>query len=864
MQYLNSLPQLDTLRPGDHLCCIYETEEEHRQVITPFLIKGLKQHEKILYIVDIHSAESILKYLRKEGINVHYYLNCEQLVILSGHESYVQQGAFDPDKMITLLKSETEKAIAQGYNALRVTGEMTWALRGLPGSERLIEYEIKLNEFLPGSSCLAICQYNRWQFDSSLLVEILRTHPIAIIGTEVYHNFYYIPPEDLLSKDAETKKFKQWINNLAQKKEMETSLLKKTHQLGERVKELNCIYEILNLGMRQDLDLDQIMHKAVMLIPPSWQYSEITCARIILDGQEYRTDNFLKTPWKQDCEISIFGESRGTLEIYYLEETPTSNAGPFLREERNLIQAIAKQIGQIVEFRLTEKYLHQEKENARRYLDIAGVIILVLNKKEEITLINQKGCQILGYNSEDIIGKKWFDNFLPKHINEQVKEVFHKILAGDISPVEYFENPILTKHGQERIIAWHNTFLKDDAGNITGSLSSGEDITERKIMEEKNKHLNQILRAVRNVNQLIVHQKDREKLVQEACHNLTETRGYTGAWIALFDQENRLINSAQSGLGDQFTSLQNDLTQGKLNTCTRRALKRPGVVIIEQPEKHCGDCTMVQPAENVMTIRLEHGNKIYGVLSVFISREFVADKEEQTLFEEVAEDLGFALHSIEVEEEEKRKGEELRKSQEDLKQTLSKLDQAMQGTIQALSKALEEKDPYTSGHQKRVTNLACTIAKEMGLDEDRIQGLYLAGMVHDIGKISIPLDFLTKPTKLTALQFSIIKNHVQIGYDLLKDIEFPWPVADIVLHHHERIDGSGYPQGLTGKDMLLEGKILAVADVVEAMASHRPYRPALGLNTALEQVDNNKGILYDPKVVKACLRVFKEQNFDFD
>jgi len=200
---------------------------------------------------------------------------------------------------------------------------------------------------------------------------------------------------------------------------------------------------------------------------------------------------------------------------------------------------------------------------------------------------------------------------------------------------------------------------------------------------------------------------------------------------------------------------------------------------------------------------------------------------------------------------------------ERLQDTLENLRKAMGGTIQVISSTVEMRDPYTAGHQQRVTTLACTIATEMGLPEDRIEGLRMAGIIHDLGKIAVPAEILSKPGEITEAEFGIIKSHPQVGNDILKDIEFPWPIAQIVYQHHERMDGSGYPQGLSGEDILMEARILAVADIVEAMASHRPYRSALGIDKALEEISQKRGILYDPEVVDACLKVFKENGYKF-
>lgn len=197
----------------------------------------------------------------------------------------------------------------------------------------------------------------------------------------------------------------------------------------------------------------------------------------------------------------------------------------------------------------------------------------------------------------------------------------------------------------------------------------------------------------------------------------------------------------------------------------------------------------------------------------------------------------------------------------DRKESIDRLRNALGGTIRAIASMVETRDPYTAGHQRRVSDLARAIATEMGLSNDRVEGLRVAAIIHDIGKLSIPAEILSKSSKLTNIEFNLIKYHSQSGYDILKDIEFPWPIARMIIEHHERMDGSGYPNGITGDHLLLESRILSVADVVEAMVSHRPYRPALGPNKAMEEIARNKGALYDPEVVNICLRLFNEKGY---
>ncbi len=184
------------------------------------------------------------------------------------------------------------------------------------------------------------------------------------------------------------------------------------------------------------------------------------------------------------------------------------------------------------------------------------------------------------------------------------------------------------------------------------------------------------------------------------------------------------------------------------------------------------------------------------------------------------------------------------------------------GTVRAIAKLAEARDPYTSGHQERVAALAAAIAEQLGETEDACEGIRIAGLVHDIGKIYVPAEILTKPRRLTAVEFAIIKMHPEVAHDVLSGIEFPWPVADYVVQHHERMDGSGYPGGLSGDDILPGARILAVADVVEAMSSHRPYKVAAGLDAALDEVAANSGVLYDAEVSAACLSLFREQGYE--
>jgi putative nucleotidyltransferase with HDIG domain len=204
---------------------------------------------------------------------------------------------------------------------------------------------------------------------------------------------------------------------------------------------------------------------------------------------------------------------------------------------------------------------------------------------------------------------------------------------------------------------------------------------------------------------------------------------------------------------------------------------------------------------------------------------------------------------------------EKKQDEEKIARYITQLQDAFMNTVQIAMTLSEMRDPYTGGHERRVAELSVAISAELGFDENRQQGMRVAGYLHDIGKITIPAEILSKPGKLSEVEYALIKGHAQSGYDVLKNVEFPWPVAEVALQHHERIDGSGYPQGLKGDDIIIEARILAVADTVESMSTHRPYRPALGIEKALAEIERGKGVIYDKLVVDACLKLFRDKNY---
>ena len=286
--------------------------------------------------------------------------------------------------------------------------------------------------------------------------------------------------------------------------------------------------------------------------------------------------------------------------------------------------------------------------------------------------------------------------------------------------------------------------------------------------------------------------------------------------------------------------------------------------------------------EAVYKIEIGQGNKIWlkdqatievyeqdniclslGILTI-VSKEMKAEdklKKHHDLLENIVQARTAELTQLNIQL--KQEIEERKSTQIKLNHSYLQLQKSLDEIVKAMSLTLEERDPYTAGHQRRTTDLSLAIAREIGLPEHEMKGLQMAGLIHDMGKISVPGEILSKPGRLNEIELLLIKRHPQVAYDILKQIDFPWRVDQIVLQHHEKFDGSGYPQGLSGENILLESRILCVADVVETMETHRPYRPSLGRDMALEEISKNRGILYDPFVVDACLRLFQKTGFQY-
>ena len=382
-------------------------------------------------------------------------------------------------------------------------------------------------------------------------------------------------------------------------------------------------------------------------------------------------------------------------------------------------------------------------------------------------------------------------------------------------------------------------------------------ITNRKQTEEKMQYFNTLLMSIRHINETLLRAKDEVELFREICRLLVKIEFIKAVWIGLKEGSFDIIPVAQKGFDEGFlTSVKIRLDDSTSHLCPVDMAIKTGEPINFW---HVGDDSIKEPLkeellkrgfESIIAIPLKHGEEVIGGLGVYSDRKYAFGDEEIKYLLEVANDIVVGLKSLKLENE-------LKRSVENLQKTLN-------GTIEAISLMGEMRDPYTAGHERRVAQLACAIAKEIGMTEDQIEGIRVCAFLHDVGKIIVPAEILSKPSELNEYEYGIIKSHPTVGYDILKGLEFHWPVAQTILQHHEMLDGTGYPAGLKGEEIILEARILAVADVVEAMSGHRPYRAALGIDKALEEISRNKDVLYDAKAVDACMRLFMEKGFRFE
>ena len=454
-----------------------------------------------------------------------------------------------------------------------------------------------------------------------------------------------------------------------------------------------------------------------------------------------------------------------------------------------------------------EEKLRHEEQRFRAFIEHSSDIIVIMNREGIITYVNPAVERVLGFKPEERIGAKGFELIHPDDM-KFLTDSFNTLVRDTNSPVIQGEMRLHHKNGSWRTLEAVGSNLVYN--NVVESIIVNyRDITERKLAEEK---------------------------LRESEADYRQLFDNSPAAIYRVDYKNGRFLKANDVFCEYLGYRQEELISlSPYDVLTEESKK----LFLERMEK------IAMGVEVPKTVEFEIVDRKGKLRCLQLDIKNIYDTEGHVVAADVvANDIP-----------------ERKKEEEKLRLTLESLRNAHGATIQVMVSAIEMRDPYTSGHQIRSADLARAIATEMGLSKEQIDGIRLAGSIHDIGKLSVPAEILSKPAKLTDLEFSLVKEHSLIGYEMLKGVESSWPLAQIVYQHHERMNGSGYPRNLKGDEIIIEARIMAVADVVESMASHRPYRPSLGIEAALEEIEKNKGILYDDTVADVCLRLFREKDY---
>ena len=462
-------------------------------------------------------------------------------------------------------------------------------------------------------------------------------------------------------------------------------------------------------------------------------------------------------------------------------------------------------ITDITKRKQAEKSMLDSEVRYRTIFENTGTSMILIEEDMTITMANREFVRNTGYSLSEIIGRmKWTEIVHPDDLGRMVEQRrLRSERQGGALPG--YEFRYRTKTGDLRDVLLNIQLVSGTKKSVASLI----DITERKRAEKE------LLKSEEKYRSLV--ENSQEGIFQSTAdgHHITVNQAFAN--ILGYESPEEVMATI-ADIPHQIYVHPEDRTK------ILQIIEKEGSVKGYETEFYKKDGSKTWVSINMHAVRDEAGRLLY--------------------YQGIDQDI-MGKKNMETERQENM--ERLRKS--------------LEATINAMAVTVEMRDPYTAGHQRRVADLACAIAAEMNLKSKQIDGARMTSMIHDIGKISIPSEILSKPTKLSNLEFDLIKTHSQLGHDILKDIEFPWPVADVVLQHHERMNGSGYPHGLKGDGISLEARILAVADVVEAIASNRPYRPALGIDFALEEISRNKGILYDADAVDACLKLFREKGY---
>ncbi len=910
----------DEVRWGTHLCQLYESNQDLIEVLVPYFRKGLERNAFCLWLSSVPLGHQVIEALRHDIPHFEQYQRKGQFRAIPYAEWYLRDGQFNVSAAVEHASAAVNEAKALGFEGLWGAGDLGW----LDKSEwqTLVTYEETVSQVISDAQVVAMCAYplralgipealdlsrihrsvvmrreGKWMLTESL-EQIKSDHALRDVEKSYKHLFdttldgievidaatgrilianqaaanifgfpspeqmvgidplEYMPDEDkgrvaqmmaesMFEKDLhrvmelrvlKTDGSEIWVSARGVRTDYKgrlaglisirdiTEQRKAERALEESQRELQAVFN----STRDGIALFDLTGRLIAVNKRAQEVGGYTADE--LAGRSFdQLDMFgPQDIAKMTCILApvLSGAESPPLELEVVTKSGQRlildvRVTP-LERDKGVIGAIAV-LRDITELKRTVQTL-QESENKYRLLaENAQDVIIAFDMNLRPTYLSPSIERLIGYNVDEATVRSLEETLTPASM-----EIAARAFADGLSEVEksasaarrmnrLIELELRRKDGSTVWAEFALSFICDADGRPTGVLAVVRDVDER-----------------RRAQQALSESEKRYRLLAE---NVSDVIWVTDANL----RPTYVSPSIQRLLGfgadeSLFRGVEEAL--GPLSADRVRGIAAKLMTAGRDGEENT---ELQHPVE--IELRRKDGSSVWVDTTATVIRDH----------------NGQAVQFLGV----LRDVTERKQAEEQVQQTIKKLEKTLEGTIQAIRTMVDTRDRYTAGHQQRVTELSCAIGEAMGLPSRQIESIHIAGLLHDIGKIVLPTEILTKPGRLNEIEFAMIKAHSRVGHDILKSVEFPWPIAKMVLQHHERVNGTGYPDGVRGEGILLEARILAVADVVEAMSSHRPYRPALGIDKALDEIVQNSGVLYDPRVVEACLSVFHEGGFSF-
>ncbi len=629
-----------------------------------------------------------------------------------------------------------------------------------------------------------------------------------------------------------------------------------TSPIGITVWDLDGHMKFVNAEAQQILKCSKEELMRLPYNPASWRITDLHGKALSDDDLPFHRVLASKHP-VYDCELAIEGRDGKRILL-------SVNASP-LRDASGRLEGVVATLDDITQRKAAEEKLLTSEERLAQAMSAAHMGAWTWDVTRDKVKYSGDFIALLGLPKEQSeANRATFFQLVHPQDQTMLADKIDRALHGDEDYSAEFR--VIWPDKSIHWIGVNGSVSFDSSGKPLKMSGVGRDITGLKEDQLALERADRALRTLSAVNDKLIHARDETSLLNAVCRVIVEIGGYPMAWVgkALHDASKTVQPVAHFGRDEGFLALSrifwsdSENGRGPTGTAIRTGVTQVNHNFATNPlMKPWREEALKRGYQSSISFPLGDSFCVHGSLTIYASEPDAFSPDEVRLLQEMADDLAFGITTLRTRADRDR----MAKVQQEYDAILR---QSLMESIQAIATTLELRDPYTAGHQRRVALLASAIGREMGLPESTIEGMHLAASIHDVGKIQVPSEILNKPGKISPIELELIKTHPQAGHDIVKDVRFPWPIARIILEHHERLDGSGYPNHLKGDEILLESRIVTVADVVEAMTSHRPYRPGLGLEAALEQIETNRGSWYDPQAVDACIRLFREKRYSFD